>query len=56
MTEDEVKKLKVEGGNQFDRVVLVQCTKHPEVLAKTTNVLDKYGHKREAKQLRGQTT
>ena len=56
VTEDEVKKLKVEGGNQFDRVVLVQCTKHPEVLAKTTNVLDKYGHKREAKQLRGQTT
>ena len=31
VTEDEVKKMKEEGGSLFYRVVLVQCTKPPEL-------------------------
>ena len=53
VTEDEVKKMKGEGGYLSDRVVLVQCTKPPEVVTRTVNMLDKYGHNKEANQLRG---
>ena len=53
MTEDEVKRMKGEGGYLSDRVVLVQFTKPPEVVTKTTIVLDKYGHNEEASLLRG---
>ena len=49
MTEDEVKRMK--GERVFDRVV--QGTKPPEVVTKTTIVLDKYGHNEEARKLRG---
>ena len=53
VTEDEVKRMKGEGGDLSDRVVPVQCTKPPEVVARTTNVLAKYGHNEEARKLRG---
>ena len=53
MTEDEVKRIKGEGGYLYDRVVLVQFAKPPEVVTKTTNVLAKYGHNEEASVLRG---
>ena len=53
MTEDEVKKMTGERGSLSARVALIQCTKPPEVVARTTNVLDKYGHNEEARQLRG---
>ena len=53
VTEDEVKRMKGEGGYLPDRVVLIQCTKPPEVVARTTNLLDKYGHNEEANRLRG---
>ena len=53
MTEDEVKRMKGEGGGLSVRVVLVQCTKPPEVVARTAIVLDKYGHNKEARKLRG---
>ena len=53
VTEDEVKKMKGEGGFLSDRVVLVLCTKPPEVVARTVNVLAKYRHNKEARQLRG---
>ena len=53
MTEDEVKRMKGEGGYLSDRVVRVQCTKRPEVVARSTNVLDKYGHNGKARRLRG---
>ena len=53
VTEDEVKRMKGEGGLLSDRVVFVQCTKPPEVVARTVNVLDKYGRNWEARQLRG---
>ena len=53
VTEDEVKKMKGERGSLSDRVARIQCTKPPEVVARTTNLLDKYGHNEEANQLRG---
>ena len=53
VTEDEVKRMKGEGGLLSDKVVLVQCTKPPEVVAKTTNALSRSGHYEEANQLRG---
>ena len=52
VTEDEVKRMKG-GRSLFDRVVLVQCTKPPEVVARTVNALDKYGYNEEARWLRG---
>ena len=51
--EDEVKRLKGKGGGLSDRLDLVQCTKPPEVVARSTNVLNKYGHYKEARKLRG---
>ena len=53
VTKDEVKRMEGEGGDLSDRVVLVQYTKCPEVLVKTAIVLDKYGHNKEARKLRG---
>ena len=53
MTEDEVKRMKGEEGPLSDGVVLVQCTKRPEVVVKTASVLDKYGHNEAARWLRG---
>ena len=52
VTEDEVKRMKG-GGYLFDRLVLVQFTKPPEVIAKTAIVLDKYGYIGVARRLRG---
>ena len=45
--------MKGEIGSLSDRIVLVQYTKPPEVVAKTAIVLDKYGHIEEARKLRG---
>ena len=53
VTEEELTRMKGEGGFLSDRVVLVQFTKLPEVVARTTNVLAKYGHNMEAGLLRG---
>ena len=53
VTEDEVKRMKGERKDLSSTVVLVQCTKPPEVVAKTAIVLDKYGHNVEASLLRG---
>ena len=53
VTEDDVKRMKGEGRDLFYRVVLVQLTKPPEVVARTAIVLDKYGHNEEARKLRG---
>ena len=53
VTEDEVKRMKGKGGPLSGRVVLVQCTKPPEVVARTVIVLDKYRYNREASLLRG---
>ena len=53
VTEDDVKRMKGEEGPLSYRVVLVQCTKPPEVVARTVNVLDNYGHNESARELRG---
>ena len=53
VTEDEVKRMKGERMYLSYRVVCVQCTKPPEVVARTVNLLDKYGHTEEARWLRG---
>ena len=53
VTEDEVKRMKEQGGHLSYEVVFVQFTKPPEVVARTTNVLDKYGHNNAASLLRG---
>ena len=52
VTEDEVKRLKGEGGYLY-RVVLVQFIKPPEVVARTAILLNKSGHNEEASLLRG---
>ena len=51
VTEDEVERMK--GGDLSYRVVHVQCTKPPEVVTRTADVLDKYGYNVEASLLRG---
>ena len=53
MTEDEVKRMKGERMYLSDRIVHVQCTKPPEMVAKTAIVLDKYGHNETSRRLRG---
>ena len=53
VTEDDVKRMTGKRQNLSFRVVFVQCTKPPEVVARTTTVLDKCGHNEEARQLRG---
>ena len=53
VTEDEVERMKGERGSLSDRVVFVQLTNPPEVVAKTAIVLNKYGHNVEASLLRG---
>ena len=53
VTEDEVERMKGEGGDLSYRVVNVQFTKSPEVVTRTTDVLNKYGYNEEAMQLRG---
>ena len=53
VTENEVKGMKGEGVYLSDRVVLVQCTKPPEMVARTANMLEKYGHNEDARLLRG---
>ena len=53
VTKDDVKRMKGKTAFLSDGVVLVQFTKPPEVVARTAIVLDKYGHNKEARQLRG---
>ena len=53
VTEDDVKWMKRVRGSLSDKVVLVQYTKPPEVVARSANVLDKYGHNEVARKLRG---
>ena len=53
VTEDDVKRMKVEGVGLSDRVVLVQCTKPPAVVDRSVIVLDQYGHNETSRCLRG---
>ena len=53
VTKDELKGMKGEILNLSVQVVLVQCTKPPEVVARTAAVLDKYELDVDTRQLRG---
>ena len=53
MAKDEVKRMQGERGFPSDRVVLVQFTKPPEVVARTAIVLEKFGGSNTASRLRG---
>ena len=52
VTKEEVKRMKGEG-DLPGRVVHVQCTKPPEVVTRTADVLDKCGYNKSARMLRG---
>ena len=53
VTKDEVKRMKGGEASLSDRIVLVQFTKSLEVVARIATVLEKYGHNKEARKLRG---
>ena len=53
VTGDEVERMKGEGVYLSDRVVIVQFSKPPEVVAKSVIVLNKYGHNESTRLLRG---
>ena len=53
MTEDEVKRMIGEEGDLLYQLISIQCTKPPEVVARTVKVLVTFGHDEEARQLRG---
>ena len=53
VTEDEVKRMKREGGDLLDQLISIQCTKPLEVVTRTADILAKFGYDEEAMQLRG---
>ena len=53
VTEDEVERMKGEEGYLSNRVVHVQWTKPPEVVARSVVVLENYGDHEAARLLRG---
>ena len=54
VTEDEVKEMTSGGGDLLTQLISFQHTKPPEVITKTADVLDKFGHNDSARKLRGQ--
>ena len=53
VTEQEVEELKTLV-RPWDRLVEIQCTKHPDVVNRTAELLAEVGHGEEGKQLKGQ--
>ena len=53
VTEDEVKRMKGEGGDLFYELISIQYTRPLEVVTRTAETLVKFGHNEEARQLRG---
>ena len=53
VTEDELKRMKGEGGYLSGRVINIQYTKPPELVTRTAIALNKYGHNESARLLRG---
>ena len=53
VTEDDVERMKGEEWYLRERLVHVQCTKALDVVTRTADVLDKFGHTVSAIQLRG---
>ena len=53
MTEDEVKRMRGKKEDLLYQLIPIQYTKPPEVVNRTAEVLMKFGHNEEARQLRG---
>ena len=53
MTEDEVKRLKGEGGDLLYQRIPFQWAKLPEVVTRSATIVAKFGHNDEARRLRG---
>ena len=53
VTEDEVKRMKGEGGDLFYQLISIQCTKPSKVVTRTAAILAKLEYDDEARQLRG---
>ena len=53
VTEQEVEELKPDV-SLWDHLVRIQCTKPPDVVKKTAELLAEVGHDEEGKQLKGQ--
>ena len=53
VTEDEVKRMKGEGGYLPYQLIPFQYTKPPKVVTRTAAILAKFGYYNEARQLRG---
>ena len=53
MTEDEVKRMKGEGGNLLYQLISIQCTKPLEVVTGMAEVLMKFECNDKARHLRG---
>ena len=53
VTEDDVERMKGEGRYLAYRLVQVQCTKPPDVVTRTADLLDKWGFGVQASILRG---
>ena len=53
VTRNEVKRMRGEGGYIHDRVVSAQCTKPPEVLIRTADILNKFKYTEIIRKLTG---
>ena len=53
VTEDEVKRMKGEGGDLPYQLISFQYTKPPDVVTRIADIIAKFGHNDEARQLRG---
>ena len=53
MTEVVVKRMKGGGRDLLYQLISIQCTKPPEVVARTAAIMDKFRHNEETRQLRG---
>ena len=53
VTEDEVKRMKGEGGGLFNQLIPIQYAKPPEVVARTAELMAKFERNDEVRQLRG---
>ena len=52
VTENEVK-MKGEGGDLLDQLISILCTKPLDVVTRTADIMAKFGHNEEARQLKG---
>ena len=53
VTEDEVKRMRGDGEDLPYQLIPIHCTKPPEVMTRIVDLMAKFGHKEEARQLRG---